>query len=267
MTRIHIDRKDEIVLFWDILEGRRPERILLVEAPSGRGKTLLLMEYRKITAQAGIPCAALDLRVSSVGVHDVLAVMAEEWGWELFPHFRRAVEEMLQPTAVVSVSGIIQIGRPQVQIALGQSDLETRKQRQRVLTYALFQDLHAWLKGTARAVLFMDTYNPEGRHRSVEPELQEWLERVFLSHLRRCPGLVVVIAGQQVPPPNIAWEESCYRLNLPPLDDPNDWMELVQAMGIRASKEVVSAFCYRYGGEPLEIATSLSMLQGWKGER
>lgn len=55
-----------------------------------------------MTAPAGIPCAALDLRVGSVDIHDVLATMPEEWGWEHFPAFRRAVEGMLRPVAEVS---------------------------------------------------------------------------------------------------------------------------------------------------------------------
>jgi hypothetical protein len=263
MRPIHIDRKAELDLFRDILEGRRAERILLVEAPPGRGKTLLLLEYQEITARAGMPCAALDLRLGSVGVSDVLTTMAEEWGWEQFPAFRRAVEEMLRPTAEVSVSGVVQIGRPQVQVVLGQEDREIRRQRQRLLTDALFQDLRAWLGRTGRAVLFVDTYNPG----TVDPELREWLEGVFLGQVRRCEGLIVVIAGQQTPPPNVIWETCCHRLHLRPLDDPDDWIEWVRAANLAVSREVVAAFCHRYRGEPLDIATSLSMLQDWGGAR
>lgn len=264
MTRIHIDRKAELDLFRDILEGRRSERILLVEAPPGRGKSLLLLEYQKMTAGAGVPYATLELGRGSIGIHDVLMTMPEEWGWEHFPAFRGSVEEMLRPTAGVSVSGIVQIGRPQVQVVLGQEDREVRRVRQRALTDALFRDLRTWLGRTGRAVLFVDTYNPP---QTVEPELQEWLEGVFLGHVRRCEGLVVVIAGQKVPSPNIAWERCCHRLNLLPLDNPDDWMSLVQALGLKVSWRDVSLVCHIHKGEPLAIATSLSMLRDWGGAR
>ncbi len=267
MTRIHIDRKAELDLFRDILEGRRSERILLVEAPPGRGKTLLLLEYQKMTDQAGVPCAALDLRVGSVGVHDVLATMPEEWCWEHFPTFRQSVEKMLRPTAEVTVSGVVQIGRPQVQIVLGEENREVRRVRQRMLTDDLFQDLRAWLGSTGRAVLFVDTYNPEGHPQTVEPELREWLEGVFLGHVRRCAGLVVVIAGQKAPSPSTAWEGCCHRLHLAPLDNPDDWMDLVRALGLAVSRETVSAFCHVFRGEPLDIATRLGMLRDWGGAR
>ncbi|MGB9724389.1 MAG: hypothetical protein ACP5OO_10090 [Chloroflexia bacterium] len=267
MTRIHIDRKPELDLFQNILEGRRTERILLVEAPPGRGKTLLLMEYQKMAVQAGVPCAALDLRTGSLGIHDVLAAMPEEWGWKHFPTFRHSVEGMLRPAAEVTVSGILQIGRPQVRVVPGQEEREVRRWRQRTLTDALFQDLGTWLGSTGRAILFVDTYNPEGDPQTVEPELQEWLEGVFLGHARRCTGLVVVIAGQKAPSPNIAWERCCHRLYLAPLDNPDDWMDLVRVLDLKLSRRDVSLVCRLYRGEPLGIATGLGKLRDWGGSQ
>ncbi len=44
--RVHIDREPEINRFLDMVHGRQEERILLIEAPSGRGKTWLLLEYQ-----------------------------------------------------------------------------------------------------------------------------------------------------------------------------------------------------------------------------
>ncbi len=75
---IHIDRQPELDRFEAMLHGRQEERILLIEAPSGRGKTWLLLEYQKRAGQAGLPCALIDLRVGGVGVSDALATLGEE---------------------------------------------------------------------------------------------------------------------------------------------------------------------------------------------
>ena len=97
--RVHVDREDEIRRFLNMLEGRQEERILLVAAPSGRGKTWLLLEYQKQAVRAGVPCALIDLRLGGMGVPDTLAVLGEEFGWEHLGRFQRQVTEWERPSA------------------------------------------------------------------------------------------------------------------------------------------------------------------------
>ena len=245
-----------------MLEGRQEERILLVAAPSGRGKTWLLLEYQKQAVRAGVPCALIDLRLGGMGVSDTLAVLGEEFGWEHLGRFQRQVTEWERPSADSAP-----IGRPRIQAALGGADERTRRERLRVLTDALVADLRAWLEPAGRAVVIVDTYNVAGKDQKVGPELREWLEGVFLPHVRRTAGLVVVVAGQQTPEVNTGWEACCDRIELGPLDDPHEWMPYVAAVGATASLEVVAAFCHTCRGEPSAIAPMLSSLRNWGGVR
>ena len=260
--RVHVDREDEIRRFLNMLEGRQEERILLVAAPSGRGKTWLLLEYQKQAVRAGVPCALIDLRLGGMGVSDTLAVLGEEFGWEHLGRFQRQVTEWERPSADSTP-----IGRPRIQAALGGADEQARRERLRVLTDALVADLRAWLEPAGRAVVIVDTYNVAGKDQKVEPELREWLEGVFLPHVRRTAGLVVVVAGQQTPEVNTGWEACCDRIELGPLDDPHEWMSYVAAVGATASLEVVAAFCHSCRGEPSAIASMLSSLRNWGGVR
>ncbi len=214
-----------------------------------------------------MPCALIDLNTGGVGVSDALATLGEEFGWERFDRFQRQVAEWERPAAEVTIHGVVQIGRPQIQVVLGGPDEQARRERRRVLTDALIADLRAWLGSAGRAVIIVDTYNVAGANQKVGPELREWLEGVFLPHVRRTPGLVVVVAGQQTPEVSASWEACCDRIELGPLDKPHEWMPLCQRGGRTASLEVVSAFCHRYQGEPSAIAMSLSSLRNWGGVR
>jgi len=265
-THIHIDRQAELAAFEELLAGSCAENILLIQALPGRGKTWLVMEYQKLARQRGTPCAVVDLRVTGPRVSDVMATLGEEWGWEHFEGFRASVASAGRAAHQVDLRGILQIGRPQIQVVLAAESEHERRERLRWLTDALMADVRSWLSGSRpRAVLIVDTYNPKGVPDTVGPELQEWLEGVLLPHARRTPGLVMVIAGQQVPAASAAWESCCRRLELGPLNNPDDWMEFVHRLGARVSREIVAAYCHTCQGEPLTIATHLSMLRTFGG--
>jgi hypothetical protein len=258
---VHVDREEELRLFQDMLEGRREERILLVEAASGLGKTLLMLEYQRLAEQAGVACAMLDLRHVGVAAFEVLASLCEEWVDCPFGQFRRQVEALQESAAQVRVERVFQIGRPTIQVAMGGPDEATRRERRRLVTEALMADVRGWLGEEHRAAMLIDTYNPD----LVTPELRRWVEGVLLPHVRRTPGLVAVIAGQETPPKSAMWEGVCCRVRLQPLEDPEDWMVFVEAERIPASRQVVSAFCHANEGHPMKLAIALSTLRTWGG--
>jgi hypothetical protein len=259
---VHVDREKELRLFQHILEGRREERILLVEAPTGLGKTLLMLEYQRLAHQADIPCAMLDLRHVGVAVFEILATLCAEWVDCPFEQFRRQVESLQQPAAHVDLRRIFQIGRPTIQVAMSAPDEATRRERRRLVTEALMADLRGWLRGERRAVMLVDTYNPD----LVTPELRQWVEGVLLPHVRRTPGLIAVVAGQEIPPVSVMWEGICCRLRLGPLDNPDDWMDFVEDESIPVDRRTVSAFCHAHKGHPMTLTIALSTLRTWGGE-
>jgi len=260
-VHVHVDRHNELRLFQDLLEGRRDDRILLVEGPPGLGKTLLMLEYGRMAREAGVPCARADLKLPGTAQFDVLGTMCEEWVECPFRQFRRQVEALQRPAAEVTLRGVVQFGRSTIQVAMSDPDETARRERQRLVTAALMADVRDWLGRERRALILLDSYDPD----KVTPDLQQWVEGTLLPHVRRTPGLLLVVAGQRTPSPSAVWEEVCCRLALGPLDDPDDWMVFVQAQEIHATREVVSAFCHAFQGHPMMLATKLSTLRTWGG--
>lgn len=269
MTRRFIaDRDDELALLDDILHPDAPRRILLLEAESGLGKTLLLEEYQTRIRTSGHRLAVIDLAVGGMGVADVLSAVCDEWGWEEFPRFQAAIEALLRPRAEVDVHGVVQIGRPQLQVVMSAEDAAQRQARARRLTTAWIDDVRAWLSDAGPAVIMIDTYNLQDtpqRPATVDTELRTWLEGVFLNHVRRTTSLRLVLAGQQTPAPNLAWEGCCHRYQLGPIDDPDEWMPFAESIGARVDRTLVSAYCHTEEGHPFAIATRLGMLCSWEG--
>lgn len=256
---VHVDRQPELRLFQDILEGRRDECILLIEAPSGLGKTLLMLEYQRLAEKAEIPCAMLDLRHVGVAVFEILATLCDEWSDCPFHQFRQQIASFQQPVPRVDLHRVIQIGSPTIQIALNAPDEATRRERRHLITAALVADLQDWLGHERRALMIMDTYNPD----LVTPELRQWVEGILLPHVRRCPSLIAVIAGQETPTTTVMWEQSCYHLPLRRLHNPHDWMHFVQERGIPLTLENVAMICHLREGHPFEIVMELSKLETW----
>lgn len=245
--QFHVDRTDELALLASILTPQARQRILLLQAPPGFGKSLLLDQYEDRLLEEKIRYARIDLSAPGFGVLDFLRYLCDEWGRADF-------------AACMSAIG---------QFVVGDGAAE-RRERIEKLTEVWFQDCKAWLEGKSQAVIIVDAYNVEAageRTATVDPELRAWLEATFLLQVRRTAGLRLVLAGQQVPPPHGAWEHHCYRHTLEPISDPSDWMEWVRAVGWRISHEVVSAFCHSTRGHPLQMAMMLQGLAGWEGPR
>lgn len=245
--RFHVDRTDELALLARILAPQARQRILLLQAPPGFGKSLLLDQYEDRLLEEKILYARVDLSAPGFGVLDFLRYLCDEWGRTDFGRCVSAME----------------------QFVVGGGPTE-RKERIEKLTEVWFQDCKAWLESKSQAVIIVDAYNVEAageRTATVDPELCAWLEATFLLQVRRTPGLRLVLAGQQVPPPHGAWEHHCCRHTLEPISDPGDWMEWVRAVGWRISHEVVSAFCHSTRGHPLQMAMMLQGLAGWEGPR
>ncbi len=259
---VHIDRDKELLLFQHILRGQRKENILLIEAPSGLGKTLLLLEYQRLASEANVPFAMLDLRYVGAAVSEILSTLCEEWAACPFQRFRRHIESFQDLAPQIDLHGVFQFGRPTIQIALNAPDEATRRERRRTLTHALITDLLEWLSGERRAVILIDTYNPD----LATPALRQWVEGILLPHVRRSPNLVAVVAGQETPHPSAMWESACCRLHLSPLDNPDDWMEFVAAKSISVDRRTVSAFCHAHGGHPVQMAMRLDALRTWEGD-
>ncbi len=171
-----VDREGEMDLFWQMLAGERPQRLLRVLDGGERGKTWLLWRMAYECGQQGVPVALLDFDESRANppLTDVRSVARQ---------VRRCLGERCTP-ALCAAEKEIAGGRlpsgPDGDAALGR---------------ALVADLAA----LGRAVVLVDTFE-----RAVQrPDLQAicgWLERWLFDALRYdLPQTLVVVAGRPEP--------------------------------------------------------------------
>lgn len=89
-----VDRDDEMAALLAMLDGDIEERIILICAESGWGKTALLAEFERRRPKAGWRCARVPLKGD--GLAEMLSRLCETLGWEYFPQFAAAVQQMTQ---------------------------------------------------------------------------------------------------------------------------------------------------------------------------
>jgi hypothetical protein len=94
MRRLPVaNREEELGFFAGMIAGTATERILLLEADGGMGKTTLMAEFVRKCQAAEVPCVPVDLK-GDPGLHEVLARLCEGLGWEGFPTLTARVEEL-----------------------------------------------------------------------------------------------------------------------------------------------------------------------------
>ena len=244
MTRIaNVDRENELALFEAMLAGQTGERILLMCAESGWGKSILLREFERRRPTNIQHFAKLDFK-SCTGLAETLSHLCDALGWGNFLHFQAAVQAIVQPMQV-NVAQNVMIGQNQIAVALGGPDQQTSEARRADLTNALFADLRA----LGRVLLLLDTFE------KGDEGVQAWLSGSFLPRAQRSPELYVVLAGQRVPEQSLDWD--CCDLPLGPIA-PEHWLAYAQSLGIQGlSLELIQNCWHTYRGHTITIASAL----------
>jgi len=244
MTRgTNVDRENEIARYESMLAGKIPERILLMCAESGWGKSILLREFERRRPADIHHFAKLDFK-SCAGLAEMLSHLCDSLGWERFPHFQNAVRAIVQPMQV-NVSQNLMIGQNQIEVALGGPDQQTSEARRSDLTNAFFADLRA----LGRVLLLLDTFE------KGDETVQAWLAGSFLPRAQRSPELFIVLAGQRVPEQSFDWD--CCDLPLGPIA-PEHWLIYAQSLGIPGlTLELIQNCWNTYRGHTITIANAL----------
>lgn len=87
------NRERELEFLAGMVAGTTPERILLLDAGGGMGKTTLMTEFVRHCHGAGMPCVPVDLK-GGPGPHAVLARLCDGLGRDGFPTLAARVEEL-----------------------------------------------------------------------------------------------------------------------------------------------------------------------------
>jgi len=268
---VFINRNPELKLLDDLLASNADRRILLLQAESGYGKSVLLERYQQRIAEREHDLAVIDLDELRGGAVALLTSAVHQWGSEHFTRFSGVLKTFGATASHQEAKNILQFfGR----IEQAQHDSPGLRETEiAMLTDAWFEDARDWMSPDRPAVMLVDTYNRvdtvalEGmrtRPATVDPEMHAWIETAFLAQVRRTPGLRLILAGQQPPERGTtAWERCCRRRPLGPISNPDDWMEYAAAIGVRVTTRDVSLLCHTEQGHPWRIALRLSMLLTW----
>jgi hypothetical protein len=247
------NRTQELDHFLQMAKGLIPQRIFLLQAPSGYGKTDLLQKFVE-SCPPGVYAVDVNLKSADVGIPYIFWRIKSTLGQNLFTNFEQVTRNFL--SANINIADNKTIGQMDIKIALG-NDEQTQKYRLMALQEAFFEDLQS-IKQTT--VILFDTYN------DPKTEVCIWLGGAFLEIVANLANLRVVIAGQCLPERNLVWERHCSRCNLGEIREAQAWYKFTQEMGLNLSEDTVAAFVAACQGKPREIRDLFQSLltQGWR---
>ncbi len=205
-----VNRTKQRGLFIKMLELGVQKQIMLVEAPSGMGKSWLINWLRAECSKRQVPVSHLNLEQLVTDASLNYLGIVREARDQLGPAYFNAMTKVINANTSGGVSQAGQADDAVVQDSLGlvlaDSDQVRRQIKVRILD-AFFNCLRAIPQG--RVVFLLDAYeNLQDDLQKVQEDAQnvrrnarEWVERELLSRICRgeLPNVLVGIAGRQVP--------------------------------------------------------------------
>lgn len=214
----------EIEFFCRMLQLKIEQRILLIEAPSGYGKSDLLFHFSKICPPEW-KSVVIDLKTAELGIAAFISKLQLKLGDDCFPIYEREAQKLVSSTAEVTGNKIVGDGN-QIQIILNDSDESRRKTQLGELNKALVKDL---ANIQEPILLLLDTFN------SAPEDLQNWLLNSFLGAVMpKIPKMLIVLAGQDFKgfePFSIEWRGYQHKFLLKPILDVDAWCKYANRQG------------------------------------
>jgi AAA+ ATPase superfamily predicted ATPase len=247
--KIRVDREDEIAIFKKMLNAEINERIFLISAPSGIGKSELLREFAEHCTN-DIKYVPVDFKGGSVNVAELLSKICAPFDKKLFYNFSNTLEKY-QNSSIVNIQNNFMWGRNTINVVLNAIDDETLNLRQIALTEAFFADL----KNFGKVLFVIDTFDD-----CTNPVTKAWITGDFLYRICHAPNVIVVIAGQEVPRITLEWENICYEHELRPIKK-EYWYEYAKKIGASVpSNDSIDAIYDLLYGHSLGIAQAFERL-------
>jgi len=238
-----VDREKEIALFREMIAGKIGERILLIQAGSGMGKTILLEKFIEHSAEAG-QLAYINFKDSNLSLPELFSELCDALGANNFKHLNELISS--NSDAPISIANNTLSQSSQLNVYLSASN-ETDYERQRAaLTDAFLNDLDQ----LGNTTLIFDTLN------ACDGTIRSWFAGIFLSRASRRKQLTVVLAGQEVPQPEGALKTKCIMQVLESIQ-PKDWLSYAQQLKLDCTLDWIDGFCRALQGNSLTIANML----------
>jgi hypothetical protein len=202
MTRF-ANRTRELHLFEQMLRRQVRERILLIEAPSGYGKTGLMGRFERLCSQEIHP-VLIDLKGAQAGIAFVFSRIQRVLGKKRFPNFNAQIDRFLNSGVEIQNNRLTGEGS-QIQVILDVPP-EERKYRLTQLQQVFFEDLERFDRPIA---FILDTYNgateelADGsrvrfwqKWHSTQSYLQSWQDKLFPNPLSN--GKTCIVAASSI---------------------------------------------------------------------
>ena len=243
--RPRIDREDELILLDQLALGQIIQRILLIKAGAGMGKSELLREFIARCSR-DIFIAILDFKNGSISQTDLLYNICETFGWQYFPRLDSKLKNLMD-LPDVNISENVLLGQNRINVLLGGFDRQTRAEELASLTRAFFEDV----RRLRRVVFIFDTFE------NADSLLKEWVINTFLHYANLSPNLSIIISGREVPKPTLEWIDISHHLELEGIDAIH-WYSYAQSIGLQLNLEWIKGCCFVLKGHPLYMAQILS---------
>jgi len=247
MTRKRIDRDDELTQLHNIREGKTKERIFLISAGGGVGKSALLREFIAEHPQSAL-LASIEFKDSGISLTQLICSLCDSFDWEYFPTLSQVIKEFISKSSI-NVSGNIFAGQNRLDAAVHGLDDQTRELRYQELTKAFFKDVRAMKQAT----IVLDVFE------KCDLSVKQWIVNSFLLNAHRSSNLTVVIAGREVPEPSLQW--SHIHLPLRGIENKH-WHDHARSIGLTIEAKLIDNCCASCNGSPLAMLQVFRMLQG-----
>jgi hypothetical protein len=246
MTRF-ANRTRELHLFEQMLRRQVRERILLVEAPSGYGKTGLMGRFEILCSQ-GIHPVLIDLKGAQAGIAFVFSRIQRVLGKKRFPKFNAQIDRFLNSGVVIQDNSLTG-ERSQIQVIL-EVPPEERNYRLTQLQQVFFEDLERFDRPIA---FILDTYN------GATEELAGWIESQFLAEVALNPKLFAIVAGQIIPQPTIEWQNLHHRCQLDRIMEREAWYGYAKDVGYCFTSQEIDFSIDAVEGVPARVVALLEV--------
>jgi hypothetical protein len=243
------NRTQELRLFQRMVSGEVSQRILLIEAPSGLGKTNLLLKFEH-HCPSTVATAWVDLKAAQTGIAYLFSRIRKKLGAEKFPRFSAAVQQFLSGGVQVS-DNVLSGQENQIQVVLNIEDENLRNFRLSGLQEAFFQDLS---RMPQPVLLILDTFN------AAPDTLASWIGGGFLAEVADTPNVFVVIAGQHTPQMSGEWMNCAHHCCLEKMTDREAWYKYAKDAGLPLNLDNIWPVVEIFEGQPAEIAKTLEAL-------
>lgn len=243
------NRTREIQQFLSLINRECIQRIFLVEAPSGYGKTSLLMRF-ETECPSSIMSAWVDLKAAQAGAPYIFSRIRKKLGVAELPVFDEIVREFIDRKGESERQGL-RDQESQLQSILNVQDEDSRSFLLTELRKAFFMDLENL---PYPVLLFLDTFN-------AAPEtLANWLSEEFLTGVSDSENIFVVLAGQKVPEPCGEWKRFHSLCRLGNISEVDAWQDYAQNIGLTFNRDEIRTAIRILKGQPSEIVKAFDAM-------